>query len=243
MARSGAVPSGDHDEMGVIGRAAAALGCSGLVLRGGLNFAPDEARPPGPGGRPARAVLLVGNIGAGYWPAFTRWRESQPRSLRDPLDRWSREMIGRAAETVGARVAMPNDRPFAPFQQWAMRAEGLRPSPLGLLMHPRFGLWHAFRGALLLDVALSQRALQGLTPKARAHPCDLCTAKPCLTGCPVGAYCGKGFAYETCIAHVANPEGAACGTRCLARNACPHGTEWRYPPEMQAFHQRAFLGR
>lgn len=227
------------------GRAAAALAPGGLILRGGLNFAPDEPRPPGPGGRPAAAVLLVGNAGAGYWQGFTHWRARQARPLSDPLDRWSRAVIGAAASAIGARVLMPNDRPFAPFQHWAMRAEGLRPSPLGLLMHPRHGLWHAFRGALLLDHAIPRHALLEMSRASDGapHPCDACADKPCLKACPVAAHSGKGFAHAACLAHLGGPDGAGCARRCLARNACPHGAQWRYPAEVQAFHQRAFAGR
>lgn len=218
-------------------RATAALVPSRLILRGGLNLAEDEARPPGPDGRPARAVLLVGNAGAGYWPVFTQWRARQAGPLADPLDTWSREVIAVAAQAIGARVLMPNDRPFAPFQQWAMRAEGLRPSPLGLLMHPRYGLWHAFRGALLLD-----EPLPGLAPAQAPHACDHCAAKPCLTSCPVGAYSGRGFAYADCLAHVRSPAGRACADLCLARDACPQGRDWRYSAAALAFHQHAFTG-
>lgn len=217
--------------------ARAALAPSGLIPRGALNFAPDEERPEGPGGAPARAVILVGNAGAAYWRHFSRWRAGQAASVANPLDTWSRMVIGRAADAIGARVAMPNDRPFLPFQQWAMRAEGLRPSPLGLLIHPRFGLWHAFRGALLLDVEIPIQAVAEVN-----HPCDLCAGKPCLNACPVSAYTVEGFAYQTCLAHVRGGEGAACRAGCLARNACPHGREWRYPAAVQAFHQRAFAG-
>lgn len=227
-----------------IGRARAALAPSGLILRGGLNFAPGEARPQGPGGAPAGAVVLVGNAGAAYWRHFSRWRAGQPAALANPLDTWSRVVIGEAAAAAGARVAMPNDRPFLPFQQWAMRAEGLRPSPLGLLIHPRYGLWHAFRGALLFAAALPEDDLHALNQAAREaiHPCDLCIGKPCLNSCPVSAYTVEGFAYEACLAHVRSGEGVGCRTGCLARNACPHGSEWRYPADVQAFHQRAFAG-
>lgn len=225
-----------------VGVAAATLAASGLILRGGFNFADGEARPQGPDGAPARAVLLVGNGGAAYWRHFSRWLEGRPTPADNPLDTWSRAVIGEAAGLIGARVAMPSDRPFLPFQQWAMRAEGLKPSPLGLLMHPRFGLWHAYRGALLLGVGISGRDLHALNQAAAdpIHLCDLCSGKPCLNACPVWAFADGGFACEACVAHVRSAEGAACRDGCLARNACPEAAQWRYPVAVQAFHQRAF---
>lgn len=217
---------------------ATALATNGLTLRGGFDFAEGEERPAGPSGKPAVSVLLVGNAGAGYWRHFSRWRAAQPVGLKDPLDTWSRAVIGEVAAHVGARLLMPNDKPYAPFQQWAVRAEGLRASPLGILIHPEYGLWHSYRGALMFDHPVGARS-----PARRVHPCDRCTSKPCLSACPVEAFSGGRFAYEACLAHVRGPDGAACREQgCLARNACPAGAAFRYPAEVQAFHQKAFAG-
>lgn len=217
---------------------AAALSAHGLMLRGGFNFAGGEEAPSGLSGAAARSVLLVGQAGAAPWPHFLRWREGQSQTIANPLDAWSREVIGAVAETFGARAASPSDRPYLPFQQWAMRAEGLRPSPLGILMHPQYGLWHAYRGALLFE---DEIALQ--EPRDVIHLCDTCLEKPCLKSCPVDAYSADGFAHGTCLAHVRGQNGAPCRIGgCLDRNACPHGTAYRYPPHVQAFHMAAFAG-
>lgn len=215
---------------------AAALSVHGLMLRGGFNFAGAEETPSGLSGAAARSVLLVGQAGAAPWPHFLRWLEKQSQPIDDPLDRWSREVIGAVAGKFGARAVSPSDRPYLPFQQWAVRAEGLRPSPLGILMHPQYGLWHAYRGALLFEneIALQQ-------PHEVVHLCDTCLEKPCLKSCPVEAYSANGFAHETCLAHVRGQNGASCRTGgCLDRNACPYGTDYRYPAEVQAFHMAAF---
>ncbi|TPK98970.1 hypothetical protein FJ938_24530 [Mesorhizobium sp. B2-4-14] len=216
---------------------AAALGAHGLILRGGFVFPDDEDVPPSASGAGARSVLLVGQAGAAPWPHFLRWRERQTQVIANPLDAWSRDVIGAVAEKFGARAVSPSDRPYLPFQQWAMRAEGLKPSPLGILMHPRYGLWHAYRGALLFEdeIALPEQA-------AAIHLCDACVDKPCLKSCPVGAYSIEGFAYQTCLAHVRGADGEPCRSGgCLDRNACPHGTSYRYPPEVQAFHMASFM--
>jgi hypothetical protein len=215
---------------------AEAIGRHGLVLRGGFVFDKGEAAPLALSDRPARSVVLIGNAGASYWPHFRRWRDGQPADLKNPLDTWCREVIGGIAQDFGARAVSPSDRPFLPFQQWAMRAEGLKSSPLGILMHPEYGLWHAYRGALLFDVDLA------VEPTHKPiHLCDACVGKPCLKACPVDAYTPAGFAYEHCLAHVRGAEGKPCRTvGCLDRNACPHGVAYRYPAEVQAFHMKAF---
>jgi len=217
---------------------AAALSANGLILRGGFTFADSEGVPNGPSGVPARSVLLVGQAGAAPWPYFLRWREQQSQAIANPLDSWSRKVIGAVAETFGARAVSPSDKPYVPFQQWAMRAEGLKPSPLGILMHPQYGLWHAYRGALLFEEELPLQAAE-IAP----HLCDACVEKPCLKSCPVDAYSAEGFAYQSCMAHVRGANGEPCRSGgCLDRNACPYGTAYRYPPEVQTFHMAAFAG-
>lgn len=214
-----------------------ALSAHGLIARGGVNFGPEENAPQGPSGIPARAVVLVGQAGASAWPYFSAWRERQARELRHPLDTWAREVIGAVAAQVGARAVSPSDRPFVPFQQWAMRAEGLRASPLGLLMHPRYGLWHAYRGALLFDTEIDIAAAE-----EGVHLCDTCVDKPCLNSCPVNAYSGTAFDYAGCRSHLHSGAGEQCmSAGCLDRRTCPHGAAYRYPPEMQVFHMKAFV--
>lgn len=214
-----------------------ALAGHGLILRGGFNFATGEDAPVGLSGKPAKSALLVGQAGDAPWPHFLRWRERQSEALANPLDTWSREIIDEVTARFSARAVSPSDRPYLPFQQWAMRAEGLKPSPLGILMHPEYGLWHAYRGALLFDVEILIQA-----PREVIHLCDLCTGKPCLKACPAGAYSETGFAYQDCLEHVRGQSGEPCRTSgCLDRNACPYGTAYRYPAEEQAFHMAAFM--
>ena len=223
--------------MNLLSEISTALSPHGLILRGGVDFNAGEDTPHGPSGAPAKAVLLVGQGGAAPWPHFKEWREGKPADLANPLDTWSSEIIGAVAQRFGARAVSPSDRPFLPFQQWARRAEGLKPSPLGVLMHPEYGPWHAYRGALLFDEAIGVEHRE-----TGAHPCDDCISKPCLSACPVGAFTTEGFAFDTCMGYLHSREGTVCLEKgCRARNACPIGTAYRYPAEVQAFHMAKFV--
>ncbi len=215
----------------------AALLPHGLFLRGGLCFGKDGPELP-EGGR-ARAVLLVGNIGGSLWPAFSRWREGEgPDAPADPLDCWSKAVLLPVARGVGATAFFPSDPPWQPFQQWAMRAEGMRPSPLGILIHPRYGLWHGYRGALAF--AEVPEGMEEDGESGAPHPCDHCVEKPCLSACPAGAILPEGFQYHPCRSFLASPEGQLClDGGCVARDACPVGREHRYPPEQIRFHMAA----
>ena len=218
-------------------RIQAELAPHGLMACGGHVFGRGDEAPAGKSGNPAAAIVLIGHAGSGFWPHFAEWRKGQEPGLTDPLDQWSKSVIGAVAEAFGLRAVFPSDKPWLPFQQWAMLAQGTRPSPLGLLIHPRYGLWQAFRGAIVLEKV--PKDLPG--PLGMAHPCDTCADRPCLRACPVGAFDEQGYDVASCRSHVTGPEGGTCRSGgCLARLACPVGREFAYLPEQQAFHMRAF---
>jgi hypothetical protein len=123
-----------------------------------------------------------------------------------------------------------------PFQRWAMRAEAVHPSPIGMLIHPLFGLWHAYRAALAWPEGLDLPARPAL-----ASPCETCAEKPCLSTCPVGAFSRRGYDVPSCVRHLDTPAGADCmGEGCRARRACPVGRDYRYAPVQAEFHMLPF---
>ena len=217
------------------------LSAHGLILRGGFQPAEEDGLPPLPDGRPARLLMLVGNAGPALWRAFSQAPEAQDGDPH-PLNRWTRRVVEEVAAGFEASALYPFEiRPAWPFQRWAQWAEPVFPSPLGLLIHPEFGLWHAYRAALLFAEPRS------LAPPARAtHPCEVCAEKPCLTACPVGAFkpAEGGVRYDVpaCLNHIEGPAGHDClEAGCRARRACPVGAEWRSEPAQAGFHMRAFL--
>jgi len=230
---------------GGMGALDAALAEHGLCLRGWVF--PDTSTVAMPSnGRAASAICLVGHAGGGFWPVFDAWRARYP-GIADPLDTWSRTVIAPLAEAEGGEAVFPSDRPWQPFQQWAMAAEGLKPSPLGMLIHPDHGLWHGYRGAILFGPeALAELDRPGAQASKReadpTHPCDTCLGRPCLSACPVGAFSEEGFDVACCRGHLqteAGQKGCMAGG-CLARDACPVGRDQRYSPEQIRFHMKAF---
>jgi hypothetical protein len=203
----------------------------GLIPRGVVHLRPAEARALN-----AKSLILIGHAGSSIWPHFSKWRRSQPHDLKNPLDAWSEQVITPIASALGARAIFPFEKPHHPFQQWAMRAEGLKPSPLGILIHPVFGLWHAYRGAIAFeDEVLIQVAQE------TSHPCDTCIGKPCLSTCPVNAFSDEGYDVSACRGYLATEAGDACMSGgCGARLACPVGREYVYDGEQMRFHIQAF---
>lgn len=211
----------------------------GLVVRGGFHPEAADGVPAQPDGRDARSLVLIGNVGrAGgdpMWRAFAAARGRFPGP--DPMNDWTRAAVDRIARDLNAVALYPfGGPPHLPFQRWAMRAEPVSPSPLGLLIHPEYGLWHAYRAALAFarPVDLPPRA-------AAAPPCATCAAKPCLTTCPVSAFGTQSYDVPRCAAHLDRPEGNDCmELACRARRACPVGAERVQHPDQARFHMRAF---
>ena len=156
----------------------------------------------------------------------------------NPLDRWSRRIIGGLALELGAVALYPFEGPpWLPFQRWAARAEPVHRSALGMLIHPDWGLWHSYRGALAFAerLALPQRV-------DRPDPCDACAAKPCLSACPVGAFSLERYDVAACADHLRSTAGRDCmELGCRARDACPVGAYHRLKQDQAGFHMRAFL--
>jgi hypothetical protein len=208
----------------------------GLFVRGVTRLGDTEIEDYGlDGDKPALA--LVGNIGSSYWPLFSRSPEYNDGAAH-PLDRWSRRIADSVAQALSLHPLFPFDGPpYYPFQQWARRAEGLMQSPIGVMMHPEFGLWHSYRFALL---GTAFDALQ--TSSISASPCLQCDAKPCLHSCPVDAFDASGYAVDRCAGYLHDNPQAECNSRgCLARYACPVATDLRYVDAQGQFHLRAFV--
>ncbi len=207
---------------------------SGLIVRGGFHVAPGEEAPAAPGGAAAQTIVLIGNAGSNFWRAFAPQLEGGP----DPLEHWIVATVGPIAERLGARAVYAHERPYWPFQRWAMRAEPVAPSPLGLLIHEEYGLWHAYRAALVFAERLS-------VPDGRRagleSPCERCSLRPCLSACPVGAFSDRGYDLAACAAHLGSPDGMQClEGGCAARLACPVGRAYRYSAPQMRFHMAAF---
>ena len=214
----------------------AAIAPTGLIVRGGLHPRPADQVPPLPGGGATATLVVVGNAG----PAM--WRQLAAQGI-DPdhphaLDSWSRRVISGVAEALGAHPLFPfGGPPWHPFQRWAQRAELVWPSPIGPLIHPDYGLWHAYRGALAFAATLE------LPPRAeRPNPCESCAERPCLQTCPVDALKPGAYDVPACVEHISAAAGRDCAELgCRARRACPEGRAYIYQPEQAAFHMRAFI--
>lgn len=136
----------------------------------------------------SRSIIVIGNGGGAFWRALKDHAARHPGWWqRDhPLDDFTREVIEREV-APSVRAVGVACRPIYPFDVMSInfmelgRIAGLGgPSILGVLVHPTYGPWIAFRAALLIDADLdSPGAASGF------EPCPGCTVRSCIPACPV----------------------------------------------------------
>lgn len=210
----------------------------GLICRGG--FALSESDGLGT----ANSLLLIGNAGPSIWRSFQKIKDGPFDGKKNkadgghPLDHWTRSLIDPIACEFEAQALYPFDGPpYHPFQRWAMRAEPVFSSPIGPLVHPVYGLWHAYRGALIFEKQIDFPEIETVSA-----PCETCAEKPCLTRCPVGAFGPQTYDVPACVSHLSRAPKVACRTGgCLARHGCPIGQNYAYLPQQAEFHMDKFV--
>ena len=225
---------------------------SGLAVFGRFAVHSEDISDSAHSGFAGRSALLIGNAGGGMWQAFSTADEFGD-GASDPLDRWTQRVVSAAIgeQDAALKALFPFGDPVWPFQRWAKRATAAQSSPLGLLIHPEYGLWWGLRAAVILLEGADEKQIQDV--ERAIHPCDDCAERPCLSACPVNAFTSGGFAVYRCrswldsIASQSDSGGERADpdclmTGCAARNACPVGREWRQPQEQIRFHLRAFAG-
>lgn len=201
-----------------------------LSVFGAFHTTDADGAPPG-----CKTLVLLGPREPGFW-THVRDTPEFADSAPDPLDRWSRRVIGGLARDIGAHALFPfGGPPYAPFIAWAKRSGRAWNSPVSLLVHDRAGLMLSYRGALGFDTALE------LPPGPPASsPCTDCP-QPCRTACPVNALDGTGYDTGACHGYLDTPAGNDClNMGCQVRRACPVSQRYGRDPAQSAYHMRHF---
>lgn len=202
----------------------------GLDIFGAFHPQEGDGLPPDTG-----TLVLLGPHEPGFWArigASPEWRDGAP----DPIDRWSRRVIGGIACGLGAKALFPFiGPPWLPFFSWATRSGRAWPSPVRLLVHDRAGLMVSYRGA----VALRERL--DLPPPPAEPPCATCPDQPCRTACPANALSDAGYDVPACHAFLDTAPGGDClSCGCAVRRACPVSQSYGRLPEQSAYHMGRF---
>jgi len=197
-----------------------------LAPLGALHLDADEL--PG-----CASLVLLGPDEPGFWDHVTATPEFAD-GAPDPLDRWSRRVIGALAGELGARALFPfGGPPWHPFIGWARRSGRAWPSPVGLLVHDTAGLMLSYRGALALPERIA-------LPPEGVRPCDSCADQPCRNACPVAALGPDGYDVPACKADLDRPGNDCMARGCAVRRACPVSRLHGRAEAQSAFHMGYF---
>ena len=183
-------------------------------------------------------IVLIGNAGSSIWPLFAKSPENQD-GLAHPMDRWSKRVGSSIASELEADVIFPFEGPpYPPVLNWTEQAGQAFPSPISMFIHRKYGLWHAYRFALLLKEPLSGAK----EPGPGVSPCLSCATQPCLEACPVDAFTSEKYRVGDCVDYLASDTDSPCREQgCTARKACPVAVQNQYDSAHARFHMKAFL--
>jgi epoxyqueuosine reductase len=198
------------------------------MVMGAFHPGPEDGLP-----EDIRTLVMLGPAEPGYWAHLT----AQPEwgDAPDPVDRWSRRVIGGMACDLGGKAYFPfGGPPWRPFIAWAKRTGRAWASPVTILVHDSAGLMVSYRGAIGLRERLD-------LPATGPRPCETCAEQPCLTACPVGALTGVGYDVPACHGYLDTPPGQDCLSEgCAVRRACPVSQAYGRVAEQSAYHMGLF---
>ena len=196
---------------------------NGLILRGG--FKQDD-----------QTTLLIGPDEPAFWKYFRNSSEYQD-GLPDPMDRFSKRVIGQLSSEINSKAVYPSDGPpYAPFYSWAVLTGKAFVSPLKLLVHEDVGLMISYRGALILYQSIE------IPINCEKSPCETCR-EPCKSACPVDAFKVLSYDSSACKSYLSIETGQhMCSENgCHVRTSCPLSATNGRHPEQTKFHMKAFL--
>ncbi len=168
-----------------------------------------------------RQLILIGHGGRKLWDCV----QTANICSADPIDDYTVNTIAQcfAAELpdTAYRLIYPSRHPIG-LQRLGKLAGWHHASPFMVGIDSEWGSWSAYRAVLLADSDFS------LSEKVdRGHPCPSCMSKVCISDCPAQALDAGQLELERCLCFRLQPN-SPCQYTCLARVACPVGTEHSY---------------
>ena len=174
-----------------------------------------------------RQLILFGHAGRRLWECVQAQATTSAHPIDDHSMRVVEAWLARAVTGARRRFVYPRGLPagrHVGLQRLGTLAGWHHASPFMVGIDARWGSWFAYRAALLTDTDLPA------TPREdRGHPCENCSAKPCIRACPPRALDSGTMDARACREHRL-AENSSCAASCLARLACPVGSEHRYEP-------------
>ena len=181
-------------------------------------------------------LLVFGHAGSGFWKSL-----DEQLTGSDPVDCMSIKMVEDFLQRIGCAhylVLYPSADLQIDLRGLGKQLGWHADSALGIGINAIHGTWFAYRVVVLANTFYETHD-ETQTNNVVEAPCDKCITRPCVEACPVGAP-GVTFDLQACMGERVR-EGSACAYQCLARNACPVGTEHRYDQDQMRYHYQKSL--
>jgi len=177
-------------------------------------------------------LILLGNGGSQFWESMHRQRAMSDED-EDPVDNYFIRTIENTFDADPTyRIMYPGNH-LLPLQELGKLVGWHHDSPLGLGIHPVFGLWFAYRGIIMTNTEFIPAVDDFDAPSE--SPCASCDQKPCITACPAAAVTKSGLKIKLCTGYRLESD-SRCQSRCVSRLVCPIGRDYRYLEEQMAYH-------
>ena len=199
----------------------------------------DHVRSHHPQAMQAKQWWVIGHHGDRLWRRLTRAYGvacmEDVVDLTHPMDMWVHRFLTQQIQCRSwpATLWVPDEAGemgiAAPLQSIGQTLGWTHQTPFQLGIDGRWGTWFAYRAVICADIWAPLSA-----PMDRPSPCDACLTRPCETACPAGA-CTPQWDGNQCQSHRLSAV-SSCRTDCLARRACPVGSEYAYSSEQMRDH-------
>ena len=186
------------------------------------------------------SVIVIANGGSEMWEHFLSDIQKKPKMFIEqehPLDTWIQNFFEKIdpkppSSRKWIRCAATDD--FFDFRPLAIEAGLGHHSHMGLVIHPKYGLWISLRAAIFTKEYFEPTLLNA------ENRCDTCP-KFCAQSCPGNAFTKNGWAISTCASF--HHTSARCETSCQSRLSCPIGREYQHSRLAHHYHSNKLSGR
>lgn len=187
-----------------------------------------------------QSVIVIANGGPEMWEHFLHDIQKDPAIFTQedhPLDTWLQKHFERidpmpSSSRVWVRCAA-TDR-FIDFRPLAIEAGLGHHSHMGLVIHPKYGLWISLRAAIFTTEYFEPIKLD------TENPCVSCP-KLCAQNCLGNAFTEKGWSISHCAEF--HQVSSDCEISCQSRLSCPIGREYRHSSLAHHYHSNKRSGR
>ncbi len=187
-----------------------------------------------------QSVIVIANGGSQMWNRFINEIRKTPHLLtkeEHPLDSWLQKNFEKAdpkppPSRRWIRCAA-NDQ-FIDFRPLSLQAGLGHHSHLGLIIHPKYGLWISLRAAIFTTEYFKPTELN------TDNPCDSCI-KLCAKHCPGNAFDENGWLISHCASF--HQTSSICEISCSSRLSCPIGEDYKHSSLAHHYHSNPRSGR